>query len=142
MTYFDTHSLTLALVYSISHTTFHTLTHSHTLTLTHPHISPLTHTLTLTQQTASPLSAIVFVDTEPNLCSSRIAQRSREGESGIPIEYLTNLHKFQTKWIDSTKIPVLRTLSQDGEKVDAFVAGVVRGAKEAVLLSASHNDTE
>ena len=87
----------------------------------------------LLEQTASPLSAIVFVNTEPRLCSERIAKRSREGEAGIPIEYLHNLHKFQTKWIDSTKIPVLRTMSLEQGQVDAFIAGVIREAKETLL---------
>ena len=39
----------------------------------------------LLQKTATPLSAIVYVDTVPNQCSERISLRNRDGEQGILI---------------------------------------------------------
>lgn len=75
----------------------------------------------LLQQTATQLSAIVHVDTAPNLCSDRITLRNRTGESGIPLEYLCSLDKFQSAWIDTTHVPVTRTTSDDSMAVTVFV---------------------
>lgn len=61
----------------------------------------------LLQQTATPLSAIVYVDTDPNTCLERIAKRGRSGEDGIPLEYLKALDKTQRAWVQTTDIPVL-----------------------------------
>ena len=61
----------------------------------------------LLQQTATPLSAIVYVDTDPNTCLERIAKRGRSGEDSIPLEYLKALDKTQRAWMQTTNIPVL-----------------------------------
>jgi deoxyadenosine/deoxycytidine kinase len=61
----------------------------------------------LLKQTATPLSAIVYVDTDPNTCLERIAKSCRSGEDGIPLEYLKALDKTQRAWIQTTDIPVL-----------------------------------
>ena len=47
---------------------------------------------------ATPLSAIVYINTSPELCASRIVQRSRGGEQGIPLEYLKSLDSYQRRW--------------------------------------------
>lgn len=75
------------------------------------------------------LSAIVYVDTVPDLCSQRIGRRARDGEGGIPIEYLNNLHTFQNKWINSTTVPVVRTLSDDLSAVETFIDRLICEAK-------------
>ena len=61
----------------------------------------------LLQETATPLSAIIYVDTNPDICLERIAKRGRSGEDGIPLEYLKALDKAQRTWIETTDIPVL-----------------------------------
>jgi deoxyadenosine/deoxycytidine kinase len=33
--------------------------------------------------------------------------RAREGESVIPLDYLTNLHNYHKNWIENTTVPVL-----------------------------------
>ena len=84
------------------------------------------------QKTATPLSAIVYVDTLPNVCSQRISTRNRDGEDGIPIAYLTSLDKFQNQWIATTHVPVMRTLSDTIERVDQFVDKLIRENTPAV----------
>jgi deoxyadenosine/deoxycytidine kinase len=61
-----------------------------------------------TQAEATPLSAIIYVDTDPAMCAARIDKRGRQGEGGIPLDYLQSLDKYQREWIASTQVPVLR----------------------------------
>jgi deoxyadenosine/deoxycytidine kinase len=93
-------------------------------------------------KSATKLSAIVYVDTQPTLCSQRIVKRCRDGESGIPIEYLTNLDVFQSRWIDSTNVPTVRTLSDTVEKVESFVDKLIADAAiEAAAAAATATAT-
>lgn len=55
----------------------------------------------LLKETATPLSAIVYIDTPPAVCDQRIKGRARDGEGGIPLDYLTRLTDFQNTWVDS-----------------------------------------
>lgn len=43
---------------------------------------------------------IVYVKADPNLCQERIAKRSRAGESGIPLAYLEECHKYHEAMLD------------------------------------------
>jgi len=61
--------------------------------------------------TASPLSAIIYVNTPPEQCMDRIKQRSRSGEDAISIEYLKAIDYYQMKWIDSTTVPTFKCSS-------------------------------
>ena len=53
-----------------------------------------------------PLDAIIYVTTEPGLCSERITKRNRQGET-IPLDYLQKCHDYHTKWIAEAKCPIL-----------------------------------
>ncbi|KAJ1429028.1 P-loop containing nucleoside triphosphate hydrolase protein, partial [Ochromonadaceae sp. CCMP2298] len=55
--------------------------------------------LTQLKATATPLTAIVHVNTSPEVCAERIRKRSRGGEEAISMEYLKNLHGHQSRWI-------------------------------------------
>lgn len=46
-----------------------------------------------------PLDAILHLDVEPKICLERIAKRSREGEGGIPLEYLEKCDRYYKKWL-------------------------------------------
>ena len=72
---------------------------------------------------STPLSAIVHVNTSPELCFERIKQRSRRGEDGITLEYLKALDYWTNLWIKSTKVPVLSIdpSGADKEKIDGFI---------------------
>ena len=41
-----------------------------------------------------PISKLIYVDASPETCHIRISKRSRQGEEGIPIEYLRDCHKY------------------------------------------------
>jgi deoxyadenosine/deoxycytidine kinase len=61
------------------------------------------------KSTSTPLSAIIHVSTDPEVCLKRIASRNRAGEKEITQEYLTNLEICQSAWITSYAVPVLRS---------------------------------
>ena len=75
--------------------------------------------------TATPLSAIVHVNTKPIICSERIKKRSRTGEEGIPLSYLESLDNYQCKWIENAKVPYISTDLNDIEKVEKFIADLI-----------------
>ena len=60
-----------------------------------------------------PLNAVVYVDSDPETCLSRIGQRAREGESAIPLDYLQQCRDYYDKWILSSEIPLLHIHSND-----------------------------
>ena len=45
------------------------------------------------------LSGIIYVDADPTVCFERIKQRSREGESGIPLAYLETCRDYHETWL-------------------------------------------
>jgi len=47
-----------------------------------------------------PVSKVIYVNTEPEICHQRIEKRSRTGESNIPLEYLQNCHKYHTDMLN------------------------------------------
>lgn len=71
----------------------------------------------------TPLSALIFVDTPPEVCADRIKCRNRDGEDGIPMAYLEQLEDYQSRWINSADIPCLRTTCP--EEIAEFVEGLV-----------------
>ena len=46
-----------------------------------------------------PLDAILHLDVAPEVCLERIAKRSRDGEGGIPLEYLEKCDRYYKKWL-------------------------------------------
>lgn len=49
-----------------------------------------------------PVTKIVYVKATPETCLARIAARCREGEAGIPIEYLTLCDQYHDAMLDKT----------------------------------------
>jgi deoxyadenosine/deoxycytidine kinase len=47
-----------------------------------------------------PVHKVVYVKTMPENCHSRILKRSRDGESNIPLEYLTNCSKYHDNMLE------------------------------------------
>ena len=45
------------------------------------------------------VSKIIYVGTDPEICSKRIAKRNRTGESDIPLDYLKKCHEYHHSWI-------------------------------------------
>jgi deoxyadenosine/deoxycytidine kinase len=61
--------------------------------------------------TATPLNAIVHVNTPPTECAARIRERARSGEGAISLDYLTALDYHQSAWVESTPLRTCATLS-------------------------------
>jgi deoxyadenosine/deoxycytidine kinase len=46
-----------------------------------------------------PLSGIIYIDADPDVCSNRIKKRNRDGEDNIGIDYLTRCKIYHDKWL-------------------------------------------
>lgn len=71
--------------------------------------------------TATPLSAMVYLDVAPDVCAARIQQRGREGEAVIPLDYLKALDKQQQEWVAQAGIPCLRTTTEGLTAAQQFI---------------------
>jgi deoxyadenosine/deoxycytidine kinase len=47
------------------------------------------------------IDGIVYINADAEVCHRRIAKRSRDGESGIPIEYLKKCKLYYDNWLSS-----------------------------------------
>jgi len=47
------------------------------------------------------IDGIVYINADAEVCHRRIAKRSRDGESGIPIEYLQKCKLYYDNWLSS-----------------------------------------
>jgi deoxyadenosine/deoxycytidine kinase len=48
-----------------------------------------------------PVNHVVYVKTDPEICHRRIASRQRDGEEGIPLEYLITCDKYHDAMLDT-----------------------------------------
>jgi len=64
-----------------------------------------------------PINRVIYVKADPEICSERIVKRSRNGEGGIPVDYLKNCHDYHENMI--TKSIVCPCLTLDGN-VDIY----------------------
>jgi deoxyadenosine/deoxycytidine kinase len=74
------------------------------------------------KSSSTQLSAIVHVNTPPEICAKRILKRGREGEQEIPLEYLQALDKYQRDWVLSGDVPCLQTSTEEIGDVISFVS--------------------
>jgi deoxyadenosine/deoxycytidine kinase len=51
-----------------------------------------------------PISKVIYVNTNPEICHMRIEKRSRTGESNIPLEYLQNCHKYHNDMLNVNSV--------------------------------------
>jgi deoxycitidine kinase/deoxyguanosine kinase len=58
-------------------------------------------------ETMFQLNAVIYVNTDAEICFQRISKRAREGESLIPVEYLITCRSYHQTWLLSTDMPVL-----------------------------------
>lgn len=45
-------------------------------------------------------NTIIYVKTDPEICSNRVKKRNRNGESSIAIEYLNHCHNLHEEWLN------------------------------------------
>lgn len=67
-----------------------------------------------------PITGVIYVNTDPEICHDRIAKRSRLGESNIPLDYLISCDTYHNSMLDTTNHYVTKNqLVLDGN-VDIF----------------------
>lgn len=70
-----------------------------------------------------PLTVILHVDTNPDLCLERIKLRNRTGESALTVSYLQTIHKYQCDWMSSLQdVSIAKTGSTFNiSEIEAFI---------------------
>jgi deoxyadenosine/deoxycytidine kinase len=69
------------------------------------------------------LDLVLYVNTNPEECFSRIKKRNRNEESGVPLEYLTHCHNKHTDWLSNTDAKVVKINGhQSIENIQNFMA--------------------
>ena len=53
------------------------------------------------------LDGIIYIQSSPELCRTRIEKRNRKGEESIPLSYLNTCHDYHEKWIKSASVNLL-----------------------------------
>jgi len=66
-----------------------------------------------------PISKVIYVRTNPEICYQRISKRNRLGEDSIPLEYLSNCHKYHENMINHNLILKSKNIILDGN-VDIY----------------------
>ena len=66
------------------------------------------------------LDSIVYIDADAEVCHERVGKRSRQGEGGIPLEYLQKCKKYHDEWLLDTlqETPVLRIKTNQNATYD------------------------
>lgn len=86
------------------------------------------------RSTATPLSAILHVNTSPTSCADRIRKRGRSGEDAITLDYLTALDQHQMKWLKETTIPTLSTDGENFRVIEDFIKHEMNQVAEKAFL--------
>jgi deoxyadenosine/deoxycytidine kinase len=53
------------------------------------------------------LDAVVYIDSDAEICHERIKKRAREGESGIPLDYLQKCKSYHDTWLGNVEMEKL-----------------------------------
>jgi deoxyadenosine/deoxycytidine kinase len=66
------------------------------------------------------LDSIVYIDADAEVCHERVGKRSRQGDGGIPLEYLQKCKKYHDEWLLDTlqETPVLRIKTNQNATYD------------------------
>ena len=64
-----------------------------------------------------PITGIIYIRTTPDLCSNRVFERNRKGET-IPLDYLAECHRYHEDWIKESSQKVL--IVNDNECYDTI----------------------
>jgi deoxyguanosine kinase len=51
-----------------------------------------------------PLGGVLHLDIDAEICDSRIKKRARDGEDGIPLEYLKSCERYHRDWLLSSDV--------------------------------------
>jgi deoxyadenosine/deoxycytidine kinase len=81
------------------------------------------------KMTSHELVGVIYIDASPSTCMERIKKRSREAETDVQMDYLTQLHDQYSVWLKDLKrsgVFVLR-IDADLDGVDAVIQQVIDG---------------
>lgn len=84
------------------------------------------------------VDAVIYMDSNPEVCNQRINKRSRSGEDNIPLDYLKKCRDFHSKWLIDTACEDVQTIA---EYVTLHTIQH-EGYKYPVLKIDSNQDTE
>lgn len=79
----------------------------------------------LIEKEIPPISAVINVNSNADLCYERAKMRNRKGEEDISKNYLSTLINYQKEWLDNTNIKVLSCTSDDNELVENFILSLI-----------------
>lgn len=82
------------------------------------------------------IDLILYLDTTPEICLERIAERHRKGEQAVTIEYLHGLHANHERTVEMIKDSVKVVRISTAGKVPAAIAA------ESILAIESHSDDD
>ena len=69
-----------------------------------------------------PISHIIYLKTNPEICGERIKKRLRDGEDNVELNYLINCHEYHDTWLENTDIPVMEISGNpDIEKIPSTI---------------------
>ena len=71
-----------------------------------------------------PIGGIIHLATSVSTSADRIKLRGREGEDGIPADYLASLDAQHLKWIAESHLPTLTIDTEPGTHIDAVLAQI------------------
>jgi len=63
-----------------------------------------------------PISGVIYVKTDPQICFDRIKQRSRTGESNIPLDYLTKCDVYHESMMKKISVLSNKILTLNGNQ--------------------------
>jgi deoxyadenosine/deoxycytidine kinase len=69
----------------------------------------------------SNIDGVIYINTLPSKCISRIKQRSRSGEEYISIEYIETLWNLHERFVNSTPLPVCHIDGNEAIDTDKYV---------------------
>jgi deoxyadenosine/deoxycytidine kinase len=58
------------------------------------------------------VDAVIYMDSNPEVCNQRINKRNRNGEDNIPLDYLKKCRDFHTKWLIDTACDEVRIVAE------------------------------
>jgi deoxycitidine kinase/deoxyguanosine kinase len=58
------------------------------------------------------VDAVIYMDSDPDTCSHRINKRNRNGEDGIPMEYLQKCKDYHSKWLIDNRCSDFHIISE------------------------------
>lgn len=67
-----------------------------------------------------PVDGIIYLETDPSICSQRISKRARSGENGIDIEYLKKCHEYHEAWFSKTTHSIIKINVNDDVTYDSL----------------------